>query len=129
MSCAHEFFKSTYHTQICFRCGCELPHFGDSPLFKNSSYEQRNMPFSVAYSRKKRFSTMLHNLFFACLSHLDNKIMEMFDVDKVKFKNIIIYILNSSECKHETLGGGGFFFQFIICTVNTHLSRALDLSE
>ena len=83
--CLHDYFQSEYHTKICIRCGQEYSHFGDSSSFKNSSYEQRNMPFSIAYSRRKRFTTMLESLLFGRLTHLDNVVVEMISKDKIKF--------------------------------------------
>ena len=103
MPCAHDFFQSDYHTKICYSCGIEISHFGATHHFKNCSYEQRNMPFSVAYSRKRRFLMMLEHLFFATLSHLDNHIVEMMTLEKSQFKNIgeMFKFLKKKKCSDK----------------------------
>ena len=84
----HFFFQTNYHTRICVDCGVEEDFWGKSSNVANTTYQQRNMPFNIAYSRKKRFVTMLNNLFFASLTHLDNRIVKCFVEHGEKFSSM-----------------------------------------
>ena len=116
VGCSHVFFQSEYHTQICAGCGVEFSNFGESNNFKNSSYEQRNMPFCMAYSRRKRFTSMLESLLFGTLTHLDNHVVEMIANDKIRFKTTpdMFEYLKKKKCSDKRYSSAHGFARLFV---------------
>ena len=104
MCCSNALLLQTdYHTLLCTECGRETPSFGS--IYKiNQSYSQSLYPFSQCYSRKKRFREMVENIFFPCLSTLDNTICANIASEKICSVQELFLLLKSLKVKDKRYG-------------------------
>ena len=91
------FIDTNYNTIVCTGCGLET-RIEVECTRKNVGYIMSHSPFQFGYSRVKRFSNMLHSLFFPSATALDNKMVKhlYFHKEKIHSRKDLNFYINTS---------------------------------
>ena len=100
-TCGGGTFESDYDTVICIKCGIEI-RVPMQITNNNSNTYYTHTPFMVVYSRFKRFSSMLENIFYPNSTASDDNVMKfLFKHKPIKNIDEICKLLKATKCKDK----------------------------